>query len=52
MWPWWERIPTENFTDVTLVSEDTDDCGESAFSDNLFSESVASGEVYLVMKVI
>ena len=25
MWPWWVRIPTDGFTDVTLASEDTDD---------------------------
>ena len=23
MWPWWVKIPTEDFTDETLVSEDT-----------------------------
>ena len=25
MWPWWVKIPSEDFIDVTLVSEDTDD---------------------------
>ena len=25
MWPWWARIPPEDFTDVTLVIEDNDD---------------------------
>ena len=25
MWPWWVRFPTEDFTDVTLVSDDIDD---------------------------
>ena len=25
MWLWWVEIPTEDFTDVTLVSNDTDD---------------------------
>ena len=23
MWPWWVMIPSENFTDITLVSQDT-----------------------------
>ena len=25
MWLWWEMIPTEDFTDVTVVRLDTDD---------------------------
>ena len=25
MWPWWARIPPEDFTDVTPVIEDNDD---------------------------
>ena len=24
MWLWWERIPTKDLTDVTLVSDETD----------------------------
>ena len=23
MWPWWVKIPTEDFTDETLVIDDT-----------------------------
>ena len=23
MWPWWVKIPTEDFTDVTLAINDT-----------------------------
>ena len=28
MSPWWMRIPTRDFTDVTLMSEDTDEDDE------------------------
>ena len=27
MWPWWVKIPTEDFTDKTLVINDTYGCG-------------------------
>ena len=25
IWPWWVRIPSEDFSDVNLAGEDTDD---------------------------
>ena len=27
MWPWWVKIPIEDFTDKTLVINDTYGCG-------------------------
>ena len=27
MWPWWVKIPTEDFTDKTLVIDNTYECG-------------------------
>ena len=27
MWPWWVKIPTEDFTDKTLVIDNTYGCG-------------------------
>ena len=27
MWPWWVKIPIEDFTDKTLVIDDTYGCG-------------------------
>ena len=27
MWPWWAKIPTEDFTDKTLVIDNTYGCG-------------------------
>ena len=24
MWPWWVRVPTEDFADMTLVSDEPD----------------------------
>ena len=27
MWPWWVKIPSEDFTDKTLVIDNTYECG-------------------------
>ena len=35
MWPWWVRIPIEDFTDVTLASEDADDFEEDEDDDKV-----------------
>ena len=41
----WVRIPTEDFTDVTLVSEDIDDPDDPDDPDNLYCQ-----KSYLVIK--
>ena len=42
MSPWWVRIPTRDLTDVTLVSEDTDEDDEddivAIYSFNIYHE--------------
>ena len=35
MWPWWVGIPIEDFTDVTLASEDADDFEEDEEDDKV-----------------
>ena len=36
MWLWWVQIPTKEFTDVTLASEDTDNYDDHEYHDDQF----------------
>ena len=45
MWPWWVMIPIEDFIDVTLAIEDTDEDDED-YEEDLTDVTLVSDDTY------
>ena len=45
MWPWWEMIPIEDLTEVTLAIEDTDE-DEEDDEEDLTDVTLVSDDTY------